>query len=110
MAETIERHTLGYRRRLDRKLDAMAGEQRTLRNDYRRVAETLVALSRSIDHMCEIFVGMLKAEIGGFLRIWRHGSSIASTMRSRLGSAARSLILLAFWAIFYAVYWSVTPR
>jgi hypothetical protein len=65
MAETVESHTLEYLRRLDRKLDAVMDEQRALRNDYRRTAETLVGLARTIDHMREDLVAMLKAEISG---------------------------------------------
>ncbi len=65
MADTIESHTLEYLRRLDRKLDSVVDEQRALRNDYRRVADTMVGLSRSIDHMRDDLVAMLKAEISG---------------------------------------------
>lgn len=53
---------------LKRVLDEQSGmrdEQRAMRVEQRRTAEALVGLSRSIEHIREDLVLMIKAEIGG---------------------------------------------
>lgn len=65
MPDTVESHTLEYLRRLDRKLDVVMDEQRATHADMRRTSETLVALSRSIEHMRDDLAAMLKAEMSG---------------------------------------------
>lgn len=65
MADNVESHTLEYLRRLDRKVDAVINDQRAMQIDLRRNTEAVAGLSRSIEHMRDDLVVMLKAEIGG---------------------------------------------
>ena len=68
---------------------AIRDEQRAMRTDLHRIADTLIGLSRSIEHIREDIVAMLKAEIGGFSPILRRGSNAALRQKSRSASPTR---------------------
>jgi hypothetical protein len=63
-------------------------EQRAMRDEQRRLAETVAGLSREIEHIRDDLVITIKAEIGAFSRISRRGWSAGSPLKST--SACRS--------------------
>ena len=59
------RNVLDEQRAMREDHRALRDEQYAMRNEQRRMADVLIGLSRSIEHIREDLVAMLKAEIGG---------------------------------------------
>ena len=72
-------------------LRLVLAEQRAMRSDMRRTAETLAGLSRAIDHIRDDLSATVKAELGGLFAMLetRLEHRIASEISERLAETER---------------------